>query len=109
MEIEPAVISVALSVVAVMVAGLGFLVAVEAHRRSARGPGSSRGRGPYAAGPVPRRRHDTEAERDGPDGLDQGMLVPPLLVPPVPDPPDPRTFDPRTFDPRALDPRALRD
>src|SRR5215469_18597784 len=107
MEIEPAVISVALSVVAVMVAGLGFLVAVEAHRRSARGPGSSGGRGPYAADPVPRRRHDTEAERDGPDGLDQGMLVPPVLVPPVlvppvPGPPDPRTLDPRTFDPRGL-------
>jgi Protein of unknown function (DUF4446) len=110
MEIEPAVISVALSVVAVMVAGLGFLVAVEAYRRPARGPGSSGGQSLPAAGPVPRRRHDTEAERDSPDGLDQGMLVPPVRVPPVPDRPDPRTLlDPRTLDLRTLDPRGLRD
>jgi hypothetical protein len=94
MDIEPAVISVTLSVVAVMVAGLGFLVAVAAHRRSARGPGSSGGRGLNAAGPAPGRRHDTEAGQDGPDGLDQGMLVPPVLVPPVPDPLDLRTLDP---------------
>ena len=49
MDIVSPVIPVALSVVAVVVAGLGFLIAVGAHRRLARDPGSSSGRGQHAA------------------------------------------------------------
>jgi len=62
MDIVSPVIPVALSVVAVVVAGLGFLIAVGAHRRLARDPGSSSARGQHAAGPAPRARHaDPEA------------------------------------------------
>ncbi|HEX3964768.1 MAG TPA: DUF4446 family protein [Trebonia sp.] len=95
-------ISVALSVVAVMVAGVGFLVAVGAHRRMARGPGSSSGsssaRGQHAASPPPRARHARETEQGGPD---EGA-------------PDPYEVAPRPVgrysgDLHEVDPRALRD
>jgi hypothetical protein len=71
-----------------MVAGLGFLVAVEAHRRPGRGHRSPGGRGQHAASPVPRARPngDAEAEQDAHLWVDR-----------------------YTPDPHAVDPRALRD
>jgi hypothetical protein len=64
MDIVLPVIPVALSVVAVIVAGLGFLVAVGAHRRLARDPGSSSALGQHAASPAPRARRTDQGAAD---------------------------------------------
>jgi hypothetical protein len=79
-----------------MVAGVGFLVAVGAHRRLARGPGSSSARGQHAASPPPRKHRAREAEQVGAH--------------------DPYEADPRPVarysaeaDPHEVDSRALRD
>src|SRR5580658_3286058 len=85
-----------------MVAGVGFLVAVGAHRRMARGPGSPGGssgaRGQHAATPPPRARRARAAEQDGPD---QGAHDPYET--------DPRPIARYSADPHEVDSRALRD
>ena len=95
-------IPVALSVVAVIVAALGFLVAVGAQRRAAaRGPGAPGGRGAHASGPPPRPRRGGEPGKDGRGGTDQRAADPYAA--------DPRPVDRYSADPNAVDPRALRD
>jgi hypothetical protein len=72
-----------------MVAGLGFLVAVEAHRRPGKSSGSAAGPSLHATGhqvPKARRDGDADAEQDGHHWVER-------YVP----------------DPQAVDPRALRD
>jgi Protein of unknown function (DUF4446) len=95
MDIVSRVIPVALSVVAVVVAGLGFLVAVGAHRRLARDPGSARGQ--HAASPAPRARRTREAEQEadqgGPDSYED----------------QPRPVARYSGGAQDIDPRALRD
>src|SRR5258708_7499424 len=106
MDMLSRVISVALSVVAVIVAGLGFLIAVGAHRRLARAAGSSSARGVHAAGAPPRARRARDTGHDGPAGPDQDASDPYAV--------DPRPVnayapDPYGPEPAGADPRALRD
>jgi Protein of unknown function (DUF4446) len=105
MDMLSPVISVALSVVAVIVAGLGFLIAVGAHRRLARAAGSASARGMHAAGAAPRARPARDTGQDGPAGPDHASD--PYAV-------DPRPVnayapDPYGPEPAGADPRALRD
>jgi hypothetical protein len=100
MDIVSPVIPVALSVVAVVVAGLGFLIAVGAHRRLARDPGPSGPRGQHAASAAPARaRRAREGDKDGGTGEDGQDAYED----------QPRPIARYSAGAQEIDPRALRD